>query len=390
MQDLQFLIRLRDCFTGGYTLPQFCIENNIRKPLFVAEGRFWQFFWEIYVQFHYDKRLIAQFCFIDAESTQIHFPAHPATIGELKIKNISEINFAEFDAIICLTTKKIFSSERIIYIDALTDYFIRKTCVEIPLLNFLQRFPRVKLFLTNYPAIYNYEGGVEFGRHLSKKNTGNIKNTLDQFGYTDEQILEISSTPEIKKLLDGSTILADTAPDSLLRIKDGKRTTVNQPEKFLNRIYFFGPCIHFGIYVPFNKTLESYLQLMLNEKNLPYRVENESQFYSNRIQDIFYNLNRLQPEPGDIIFVIIQNLNTTSGNIPFVDVDNAFAPPHDYREIFVDEWSHPNERGHKILAEKYFEFLTANNFFRDVEFIYPPPVNLFIDTVYRRNSSSAA
>ena len=41
--DEQFLIQLRDCFTGGYTFPQFCIDNDIKKPLFVAEGKFWQF-----------------------------------------------------------------------------------------------------------------------------------------------------------------------------------------------------------------------------------------------------------------------------------------------------------------------------------------------------------
>lgn len=51
MNDEQLLIQLRDCFTSGYTLPQFCRDNNFRKPLFVAEKKFWAFMWEIYVQF---------------------------------------------------------------------------------------------------------------------------------------------------------------------------------------------------------------------------------------------------------------------------------------------------------------------------------------------------
>ena len=72
MNDEIFLIQLRDCFTGGYTLPQFCIDNGIKKPLFVAEKKFWQFVWEIYVQFHYDKRLTAQFSFIDAGNITMH------------------------------------------------------------------------------------------------------------------------------------------------------------------------------------------------------------------------------------------------------------------------------------------------------------------------------
>lgn len=38
--DETYIIRLRDCFTGGYTLPQFCLDNGIQKPLFVAEENF--------------------------------------------------------------------------------------------------------------------------------------------------------------------------------------------------------------------------------------------------------------------------------------------------------------------------------------------------------------
>jgi len=36
MNEDLFIIRLRDCFTAVYTFPQFCIDNNIKKPLFVA------------------------------------------------------------------------------------------------------------------------------------------------------------------------------------------------------------------------------------------------------------------------------------------------------------------------------------------------------------------
>ena len=45
MNDERLLIQLRDCFTGGYTLPQFCIDNKIKRPLFFAEGKIWQFLW---------------------------------------------------------------------------------------------------------------------------------------------------------------------------------------------------------------------------------------------------------------------------------------------------------------------------------------------------------
>lgn len=109
---------------------------------------------------------------------------------------------------------------------------------------------------------------------------------------------------------------------------------------------------------------------MLNENNFPYRVENESQFFWRRFQHIFYNLNRIHPKKGDIIFAWINNLRTK--NIPFFDVSRAFDPPHNFREIFASG-GHVNEIGYRIVAEKFFNFLTQNNFFHDVEFKYPAP-----------------
>ena len=160
MNDEQLLILLRDCFTGGYTLPQFCIDNKIRKPLFVAEGKFGQFIWELYVQFCYDKRMTAHFSFTDIAPGEINFSAKN-TIGALQFSHISQVNPKYFDSVICLTSKKIFSGN-VIYLDTLTDYFIRKTYCEIPLLNFLQRYPQVKLFLTSFPSIWRHEDAHEF------------------------------------------------------------------------------------------------------------------------------------------------------------------------------------------------------------------------------------
>ena len=142
-----------------------------------------------------------------------------------------------------------------------------------------------------------------------------------------------------------------------------------------------GTCTYFGIGTPYDKTLESYLQKMIAENNLPYRIENEGQFFAGRYQDIFYNLNNLPVVDGDIIFICLQALKTNS--IPFLDVCSIFDRPHNYGEVFTD-FDHLNEVGYKILAERFFQFLTQNNFFKNVEFTYPsaPPPRL-IGTVYR-------
>lgn len=147
------IIRLRDCFTAGYTLPQYCIDNEFKRPLFVAAQKNWQLVWEIYVQFAYDKRLAPKFSFYDSpQNFGLNYSVE-CILGPLQIKSLSESVVRDCDAIICLTTTKIFSSNAVIYLDALTHHFIRKAYCEIPLLHFLQRNPNVHLIVTNFPRI---------------------------------------------------------------------------------------------------------------------------------------------------------------------------------------------------------------------------------------------
>ena len=390
------IIKLRDCFTGGYTFPQYCFDENIKKPLFVAEENFLSFLWEIYIQFRYDKKMTATFSVLDAPTGKITFSVYAITTA-LTYKNFSEVNPADFDKIIFLTTaKKDFKDGKAIHLDALLTYFARKTYAEIPLLNFLQRYPQTKLILTSFPSIGRQKGGAEFNKQmrgleqmrqiLRKNKSGTVKTPLDKFGYTNEEVLELMEAPQVTTNPDGSTT-QENYEYPLINVKDNKRVTAYQPEHFLNKIYFVGSCHDFGVNAPDSKTISSYLQKMLNEANLPYRVENESQRYFHRYQDIFYNLNKLSPAPGDIIFAWISGISTKS--FKFLNLINAFDPPHDFKEIFCVR-GHFNEIGYKILAERYFKYLTENNFFRDKDFDYPPPVNLYIDTVYRRSSRRAA
>ena len=400
-KDEVYLIQLRDCFTAGYTLPQYCIDNGIKKPLFVSEKKFELFLWEVYVQFNYDKRLMPQFCFLNDEETNLFFPAHTAIVNRLYIKKFSDINLDNFDKIILLTNESITANpSKVIRFADLKRFFIRRTYVEIPLLKFLQRYPKVKLFVTVYPDPARFKGGTEFNsqlytvsefrQRLIRDKSGNVQTTLDKFGYTNAQVLEMASSPPVERKLDGSTVMIDDGTKLLHRVRNGKRVTAYQPEKFRNRIYFIGQCIYFGVYAPFDKTIESYLQKMLNKNKLPYRVENEGQFFAGRAQDLFYNLNNLNPMPGDIIFAFVEHQRINDKSIPFCDVSDAFDSLADFREIYCTGW-HINELGYKLLAEKYFNFLTENNFFRDKEFKYPPPrVNRFIATVYRLGQKKAA
>lgn len=385
--DDKLFVKLRDCFTAGYTLPQYCIDNNIKRPLFVSEKKFELFLWEIYVQFYYDKRMVAQFRFIDAEQAKICFYAHGGIISSLTIQKFSSTNFDHFDAIILLTKENIdVAGKKIIRFAELENFFIHHTYIEIPLLHFLQRNPKVKLFLTNFPPTSRFKGYDEFKTQLRdvyalrkiliENKSGDVKSQFDKLGYTNAQVLSIldASLPlRIRENIDGTTEIIEDDTNPFLGVRNGKRMTAYQPENFQNKIYFFGTCYQYGNLAPFDKTLESYLQKMLNEANLPWRVENEGQLLWNRYQDVFYNLNALNPSPGDVIFVFIANLRSIKDVIPFCDVNDVFDPPNDYREVFCESGGHVNELGYKLLAEKYFKFLTENKFFRDVEFNYPIP-----------------
>ena len=380
----KLFVKMRYAFAAGYTMPQFCVDNDIAKPLFVLSKDAEYFLREIYAQFHYDGRLTAQFCFTDADEKVSRLKLY---LGggllrpHLSVKHVSAVNADDFDKIILLTktAPRINAADKIISFADVNHFFVRRAYVDIPLLNFLQRRPDVKLIVTNFPVLQDLRGGKEFNAQLQSADAITkalragvaLKTPLDKLGYSPEQILELVEGSEVKKNLDGTTALVDDNYP-LRRIHDGRRATAYQPEKYLNTIYFFGSCHHYGVNAPFDKTIESYLQLMLNEHNLPYRVENCSQHFAGRYEDIFRNLNALNPAPGDIIFMWIANLRANNDAVPFCDVSRAFDPPHNFREIYCRQ-DHVNELGYKIIAEKYFDYLTANNFFRDRELKYPPP-----------------
>lgn len=400
----EIFVKLRDCFTAGYTFPQYCVDNNIKRPLFVSEKKFELFLWEINSQFKCHKGLLPQFCFTDSNEPSVNI--HCSKVngvswinGELTIKNISAVKLEDFDKIILLTKENFeINVEKVIRFIDLERFFVQQTVIDIPLLSFLQRNPRVKLILTNFPYFTRYKGGSEFNEQLleywemikiiNNSEGKHITTPFDKLGYTNTQVVELLKRATAKINSDGSTVmLDDNSP--LIRIQNGKRLTAYQPEYFQNRIYFFGTCFQYGFQAPFDKTIESYLQKMLNDNNLPYCVENEGQFYWNRFQDMFYNLNKLSPKPGDIIFIHTEGMRSNNSSISFCDVSNAFDSPIDYKEIFCTK-RHVNELGYKLVAEKYFKFLTENNFFRDKNFNYPLPPPRIIVTAFRLNSSSVA
>ena len=162
-------IKLRYCFQAGYTLPQFCVDNGIKKPLFVLEQTSKLFLLEVCAQFKCDGRLPVNFCFLDGDKKPVKVSFGLRILGSsIAVKNISNINLKSFDTIIFLTNKNYDTGDvKTISFKQLVNFFVQRAYVDIPLLNFLQRYPKVKIFLTNFPnKIKRYRGGVEFDSQL--------------------------------------------------------------------------------------------------------------------------------------------------------------------------------------------------------------------------------
>ncbi|MBR6911006.1 MAG: hypothetical protein IKN41_04025 [Candidatus Methanomethylophilaceae archaeon] len=183
-------------------------------------------------------------------------------------------------------------------------------------------------------------------------------------GYTNEQYLELTSTPPVKRNNDGTTVFKEDY-GGLLQISNGKRLTSDQPKEYDNTIYCMGTCVFVGLGAPWDKTFESYLQRIFNSINKKIKVENASQYYAGRYQDIFYNLYSLNTKPGDMILICLQDLQPPG--FPFFDVYNYLDRRLEYGEIFLDRF-HINENGYRLLAESFYDFLESNNYFSQFEY----------------------
>ncbi len=139
----------------------------------------------------------------------------------------------------------------------------------------------------------------------------------------------------------------------LLNIAEVRRKTAYQPEQWKHTIYCMGTCVFVGYGAPYDKTVERYLQKRMHGDG-EYLVENVSQFYNGRYQDIFYNLNALPVKEGDIIFICIND--RALRGIPHFNMWNLFARPHNYGEVFIDKY-HVNEKGNEIIADKFYQWL---------------------------------
>jgi len=128
--DEKYIVQLRDCFNAGYQMPQYCLDNNIKKPLFVGVDESWQnFLWEIYAQFNFAKRTNIQpkFILLNAQKDILLRQVIMAwDQPHLRITPVEQSKLAEQDTdkIILLTCNKLEQKlDNAIYLNDLARYF---------------------------------------------------------------------------------------------------------------------------------------------------------------------------------------------------------------------------------------------------------------------------
>ncbi len=400
MEEEDIFTRLMAGFSTGYSIPQLCQDLGIKKPLFLVNKLYkpsqFQFLWTIHAQFCFDKfsEIQPSFSVIQYDSLLKNFEADfcdfsfRCEINGIAFLEFSSLNLENYDKIFILSLQR-ENIPNAVYLMELMNAFLIRAYGEIPLLHFLQTHPKVKMFIVTHPVLQDNPENTEREKQLLKgeifggfKNIHDIRKKIemnpneevvtpyDFLGYDNKTVYKLLEVPGAKTLENGTAVLNDKA-DGITEIHNGKRVTAYQPAEYKNKIYFLGNCIYYGFGVPFNKTVESCLQKLLVENNFPYRVENESQPFNGRYQDLFYNLNNLPVKDNDIIFANLNNMLPII-SIPSIELDNIFFRPHNYGEVFADMF-HINELGHAVLAIELFKFLVQNNFFQNFEFNYPAP-----------------
>lgn len=145
--------------------------------------------------------------------------------------------------------------------------------------------------------------------------------------------------------------MSDTETE-LIRIKNGERLTVNQPEQYSRCIYLYGPCVVTGYYVSDQYTISSWLQSELNQTGFSFKVVNRG------FADNYLATERLQSESfkqGDI--VVLDQYGAQVEDFPILNLTDALEKHDASADWFVDDVRHCNHKANQVYAHAIYEEL---------------------------------
>ncbi len=193
------------------------------------------------------------------------------------------------------------------------------------------------------------------------------------YDFADDASYYVESRENLQvEKLEGNAFIQPVDYKGLyFNITDGKRVTIDQPEEYDHTIYIVGGSTVYGMYLPDEYTIPSYLQTMLNtEAGKKYKVENIGVISVNSWQELA-RIKALPIQDGDIV-VLYNGVNDSFGIYDYCSkwqIENGYCP----KEM------PPLHPATAAFAEKYNEIITglqnksAFIYFTLAAHNFPPP-----------------
>jgi cytidyltransferase-like protein len=170
--------------------------------------------------------------------------------------------------------------------------------------------------------------------------------------WTNETVNEMAAQRQGCIRKNGIIYLKDVK-SSRCNVINGERMTVGQPLEYERTIYFYGPCLITGWYVEDSKTLESYLQAIVNEKEYRVRCVNYGSFQDEL--SLLLKICSTEYKKGDI--VVIYDKNKAFDSILNIDLADSLERENVPAKWVVDAPQHCNHKVNEIYAKEIFNFI---------------------------------
>lgn len=200
-----------------------------------------------------------------------------------------------------------------------------------------------------------------------KYNLYNIKNNISSYEeflkgiygdkYSKEYVKELFNIPN-KMELEPGKIRHENKNGQYIRVINGERYTVGQPENSQNSIYMMGGCVFFGYAVEDAHTISSYLQKNINENisERKWKVVNMGTWGGN-IDQTYKQIYDLKFKNGDIVVVSYAGYMPIGDEYEKWDISTALDNSSIDEKVYFNEVVHCNKTGYKLVAQKLFALL---------------------------------
>lgn len=249
----------------------------------------------------------------------------------------------------------------------------------------------VRLFYIKIPSYDSISSLSHEEKEISKIKTNfneMILNDkyLEKFCCSDEEYRFLKDRIYSKTFLidDGFSFLQSDCRTCSLNVHNGTRCTLPTLKHFKRRLHIFGPCTAFGLGVPDDKTISSYLQDKDVFKKTETKVYSISGVYGRYfLNTLMMALNQKISKNDGIILIGDGTQDVTVLN--FLDPSKWFNEQKCESDVyFLDHPAHCNSKANKLYANNIESILVKNNFFDDnslssVEFNYFSEKNMTTD-----------